>query len=262
MDRMMLTFTAPAKEVNPVCPAPYHNTTTAARGVLPRSQGGGKVTPCVCNYAQWLNEKRLRKARDYEWTKRRGLPPSLPSVPQWYTGPWRLAPECSADRHWSRRSARGKYGTPCVCPRARALMQEEREALLRLTAKTPKTEIPVTLVEVRRSSVNYTHMPDLSRGACSRPENFATFERGHDRNISPQGIANRSAAKKICGECPLSTAQACRQWARTQEHPRGSWSGIYGGLDPWQRTERLLVQREEGIEAVPFKIGGPLDALP
>ena len=88
------------------------------------------------------------------------------------------------------------------------------------------------------------------------------MDAGCDRTVSASGVKARGRAKEVCEQCPLSVAWACRAWALREERPRGGWVGVWGGLDPWERTGRRLLAGEKGrIDAVLFTIGGPDDLL-
>lgn len=253
---------APEKIVLPDCPAPKHNTQRAAMGYTPGHDSMGdkpRLPRCVCPYAVWILQRVRNRScigqRRLARSRRTGTP-----LPSWWTGPWAMAADCPAERHWTYRAA--TKGVRCICPRALRHLEYGKARLERLNVGrvglVPR-EVPVSLplpssmpasAEFRRT------MPDLSAGACQRRENTLKVEMGEDRSASIIGIYQRELAKEVCTSCPLSTARACREWVLRYERPHGSWSGVIGGLDPWERSGRRLVHTEGGrVEAVRIKIG-------
>jgi hypothetical protein len=162
---------------------------------------------------------------------------------------------------------RGGYDDPerCVCPRSLALATRDQESVRafrkrrgRFFAWGSNTSIP----EVRAlHGHDLTSMPDLSSGACTRPENIATMDAAYSREASERGMLSRAQAEIVCASCPLSTLKNCRKWVLENEEIPGSWGGVWGGLDPWKRTGRQLIVKDGFAQARPFEIGGPDDLL-
>lgn len=76
--------------------------------------------------------------------------------------------------------------------------------------------------------------PDLSQGLCvitRKGQEIA--ERAFREGTSIQATAARTRAKLQCAACPLLAE--CLAWVTEQESPAGSWRGVYGGKDPWDR---------------------------
>jgi hypothetical protein len=165
-------------------------------------------------------------------------------MPVWWTGPWKISEFCAADRHNTVRAARGRDGTgariaKCICPRALVLGAEDIRRLRlvegRRKARESVKERGLPRLPDVRAAVYLKKMPDLSAGACRRhPE---VMDQGANRFDSVQGARLRAEAREVCESCPLKTRQDCLTYVQENESPAGSWVGIWGGLDPWQRME-------------------------
>jgi len=158
-------------------------------------------------------------------------------------GPWLILAECRSDNHNTLNAARGRSrgsDYKCTCPHARHLFAgraeyDRQRSRLRPTESKNKYRAPLAY------SIT---MPDMSRGACALPEYRAIF---HDASLEPENGAPadervrmheaRPKAKRICDErCPIR--DECAVYVLTNERPRGSWGGVWGGMTPNDRRER------------------------
>lgn len=179
-------------------------------------------------------------------------------------GPWLVSVHCSSDRHNTLTNARkARNARPkepkavCVCPRALFLLQRwrgdhdsaERRAVrrrnlnqrgVRLTAATPR---PITLAT-----------PDFRYGLCTTERGQAAAEGGLNDQASRSGIAARERAKNLCNAAPCPLRDRCRRWVLTQENPPGSWGGVWGGLDPWNRGGTQLTIQDGKAVLIPYDI--------
>lgn len=277
---------APLKEIDPKCPAQRHNSETAARGY-----GKNAGVKCICAFGRWLVERkndyqraqsqRLRDLRKSPQVAKAVKAAKVLSLPRWWSGPWAIVPQCPASAHNSLNAAKegDRVGVRCVCPHAQAELALYRErhriALHRKAALARQREA--------RRKARLRSQPDdraldgglnlegtlvamptdlMTRSACGRAWNAKVAQAGLDTSMTPEGQRNRDAAREVCEECPLSVLRACRAWVLRAEEVPGSWPGVWGGLDPWQRSGRQLVLGKQGrYEAKPFTVGGLDDIL-
>lgn len=176
-------------------------------------------------------------------------------------GPWRILADCPSSTHNSVRAARahvrehGDDTSKCVCPRSLSLLaawrvrsdspERQRERFARMKKIKLPLQIPVP--------VN-TRMPDLRGGVCFRPEAASAAEAGMNEQASHAGIKARNRAKALCDAGPCPVRSICRSWCLTNEDPPGSWGGVYGGLDPWNRRNLQIVVRSNRIEVEPYYV--------
>jgi hypothetical protein len=90
-------------------------------------------------------------------------------------------------------------------------------------------------------NVTIEPMPEaLNRGACVTPEGIPYAEAGMDRHMTKRGVEKRQLAKDWCKTaCPV--LDECRAYIQANEEPKGSWGGVWGGLDPFERHGLQLV---------------------
>jgi hypothetical protein len=177
-------------------------------------------------------------------------------------GPWRILQECPGTTHNSGRSAKGVMRNSigqrpkCICPHALDLMvtvmaeqrRRERERMKRLHRdgkKDPRTRLqPPAAEPVKRRS------PNFAAGLCTTPSGMLAADRGMNDQASLSGIKDRELAKSWCANCPM--LRECRRWVTEEESPAGSWGGVWGGLDPWNRKDLELVIRDGRAAVIPY----------
>lgn len=154
---------------------------------------------------------------------------------------WPILADCPAPWHNTLRAARGAAGnrahSPCVCPGAVDIL-----AAYRLRERTryvgqqksgggtkPQLGRPKKVEQAPKAS-----WPNLLRGACVKPEGRLIM----DQLMSRPASGTTKAARDLCSRCPVR--RECREWARTQEKPVGSWAGMYGGLTASERRHRFF----------------------
>lgn len=177
-------------------------------------------------------------------------------------GPWRILPECpSPDTHNSARAALGQGSgrarlvdrPKCICPRGLDLLREEldkrterKRQALKAVSRTKSEAKPestaAALVEVRT--------PDFSAGLCTSRAGMKVADGGQNDQASHKGIALRQKAKDLCGVCPLRAM--CLDWVTGHESPPGSWGGVWGGLDPWNRRGQEMTIQDGRAKVVPY----------
>jgi len=209
---------------------------------------------CICPRARSLYEKDLirmrRISKEYRGRLTEGQRQRSES-PAWFKGgPWRIAEECLALGHnnlaWARGTNRDSGGVRCVCPHAVWLMEQ-------YTANRRKPKE----VQPPRKRMGYAAAlplaavpePDWSRSACSK--DVGTAEGGFNEDVSKRGMAERQAAKDLCGECPLSVFRECGAWIVAKEGiAPGSLGGVYAGKDRWNRQGVQLAMVGQIIKRV------------
>lgn len=125
---------------------------------------------------------------------------------------WTILPECVSRNHNSLNAARGRNGLRCICPHAVELF--ERRKIYDLERRRDRRKERTTAQKIR------IHIPDLSTGACARPENVALFQRDVGGSLARE--------RRICRSCPVFNA--CRAYVLAAEYPKGAWGGVWGGL--------------------------------
>lgn len=99
--------------------------------------------------------------------------------------------------------------------------------------------------------------PNFLGAACQQPWAAETVDRSFSLHGGTVAIGNREEMRtKVCATCPL--IRECATWVLAAERPAGSWGGVYGGMDVWNRTGRELYV---GIDAVHERKFSPLDYL-
>lgn len=188
-------------------------------------------------------------------------------------GPWAISPTCPSRRqHNSSHAAKGSsVAERCDCPRAQVLRAEYLEELKnkraiaaiaagrvpasRLPKREPVDSSPV--FEPRSPEPTSVRPPNFLGAACQQPEVAEIVERSFSLYGGAGGIERREEMrKKVCGTCPL--IRECAEWVLAAEKPAGSWGGMYGGMDVWNRDGRELYV---GIDAVQEREFSPLDYL-
>lgn len=167
-------------------------------------------------------------------------------------GPWAIDADCPASNHNTLSASltrRGHQG--CTCPRSRELLREHRKKY-KARVKTHKIRMP----QGAPQPITATYFPDFSGGACTTERGQKAALAGMNDQASLKAIKDRERAKALCtvGPCPILAT--CRAWVLGQERPEGSWGGVWGGLDPWNRRGLELVIRAGQAETIPFEIPG------
>lgn len=251
------------------CPASKHNTESAAMGRC------GNRRQCICPRAIYLKPFGLAKMRRY-WDGRRredGKAKAEPRVPRppmgprfglpvWWSGPWKILEGCPAEGHNTvQRAARPRKGhVPCICPRGVALRDEhlerrrvrERAAEERRAAgekaapkRKPKPRVPALRAFKPKELPDVMVRPNFNEGRCTKPWNVTTFSAAMDAGGSTTSRARqvREMARAACRQCPIR--EQCRAYVIGQEKPAGSWGGMWGGLDVFQRVELAKRRKQE-----------------
>lgn len=167
----------------------------------------------------------------------------MPGLPSWWTGPWRILPECPATGHnVFRRIERPPDGIKCICPRAIALRDANlvmKRTERRGAKRSGRTSIMPTLRPIPPEKLHSYAAPDWTNAACRTPAGREASDRAYDA-ISATAFSERMRVemKAWCHVCPLMTK--CREWVLAEERPAGSWGGVWGGLDPRERHELVL----------------------
>lgn len=103
-----------------------------------------------------------------------------------------------------------------------------------------------------RPAAPVTRPPDLSTGLCHSTGGRGIAELGMNLSTTQTGIDDRAQAKDLCYSCPAR--KACAEYVLANEMPRGSWGGVWGGLDSWNRKGRELIISDSGSRQIPFYI--------
>lgn len=167
------------------------------------------------------------------------MPGQRGGLPSWWTGPWRILPECPATGHnVLRRVEKPADGIKCICPRALALkaanlvMKREERKTVKRTGRTMIMPVlrPISVKEMWRIP-----SPDWTGAMCNTPAGRKASDRAYDA-VSATKVSERIRAemRAWCHICPIM--QTCRAWALEMEKPAGSWGGVWGGLDPSERA--------------------------
>ncbi len=173
-------------------------------------------------------------------------------------GPWIISDYCSAQSHNTLNAARRRRrpGGGCTCPHAMDVLNAwtTRNRERRVEVLEPKSSGP-RLRQIVSKPISARSYPDFTGGACLTPDGQKIALAGMNAESSIKGIKDRAGAKALCDTCPIRDS-ICRPWVLAQERPRGSWGGVWGGLDPWNRMHLQLIWNNElGIaETVPYAI--------
>lgn len=219
------------------CEARIHHT---LRSATQNRQGIGK---CVC--------PRSVALRDADLEKRRGHRARISS---WYTGPWRILENCPADRHNTAKATRDRG---CKCPRGVALLRAERNRKIGVISEHRSVvreggKFDSQVFRRVPEKIDHLAAPDWTKAACK--EYISIADGGFDTEASHEAIARREAAKLLCTTCPLF--EECRTWVMEKEQPRGSWGGVWGGLDPWNRQGfEMVLDTDNRVRTIPLRKG-------
>ncbi len=211
------------------CPAWLHCTLKAAR-----KESGC----CVCPRTLALQEHQRAYMRWYMATVMKARR-NARATPRWLkAGPWKILDECPATGHNIIRHARGLDGlAKCICPRATAL-RTEYNAVRRIDekeARTVKMEQEIRLPVAVPKNIHQFDAPDWARAVCRKSENIPVVDLGFEISRTRVARSGRAMAKLLCATCPLQ--QVCLAWVMQEEEPAGSWGGVWGGMDPWERVK-------------------------
>lgn len=159
-------------------------------------------------------------------------------------GPWRILTECPSPFHNTQHSALGRHlgGHKCICPRALHLKATRRQNGQPKAPKVARQRLwQYSRFLYSAPNVTIAPMPEeLNRAACATKEGIPYAEAGMDRHMTKRGMELRQKAKDWCNTaCPV--LDQCRAYIEANEEPRGSWGGVWGGLDPWERRGLRLV---------------------
>lgn len=130
--------------------------------------------------------------------------------------------------------------------------------------RTAEKPSQVTKKELRGLPVGtnvFKKMPEsLAQGACVTPIGIMNADRGQQTHATAEGIKGREIAKRQCWDCPVQ--RDCLLFVLEHESPRGSWGGVWGGLDPFNRIGKEMIRVEGGTDFVPFSLMAYLRATP
>lgn len=173
-------------------------------------------------------------------------------------GPWRILKGCPAvNSHNSLRAALGqssgrvrRSGNPrCICPHALDLFKSDNEK----RAERKRNVRPVTsrcAIDAADLALMPQRAPDFFGGLCTSRSGMRRADAGQNDQGTARGIAQRQLAKDLCELCPLKSA--CREWVTEEESPAGSWGGVWGGLDPWNRKGLELIITDGRAAVIPY----------
>jgi hypothetical protein len=156
---------------------------------------------------------------------------------------WVVLPHCPAPNHHSLNAARGRYGRPqCICPeglrKMRMRKEYERERVIaRLEEK--ERHPGISLWPLKPEPLTAVTVADFTGGLCTTAAGKKIADGGMNQEASQRAIDARGAAKAMCERCPLKLR--CKEWVTTQEKPAGSWGGVWGGMDPWNRRGKEMI---------------------
>lgn len=185
--------------------------------------------------------------------------PRVNTMHHYGRGPWRILPDCPAPTShntlraaWGQDAQRVVTKPGCVCPRALDLKRAaegRREEYKKTVSTFARRKSTAKLQPVDSAEIS-ARTPDFSRGLCARPENLSIADMGLSDQATHRGIERRQIAKDLCEACPLK--RRCQDWVTTQESPAGSWGGVWGGLDPWNRRGETLIIKNGLAEVIPY----------
>lgn len=208
------------------CPAKNHNTVHSSRGY----RGHPK---CICPRALVLRGIELDRARLLGVQRRNSKLEAgrEKAAPQWLrAGPWRISPLCIARGHNTLMWARGGRTcseAKCTCPHALYVLAE-----FKASRRGQNKHVAVEQVVTSSPSAPRAPEPDWTQAVCRRYPK--TADGGFDERMNFKGQEKREAAKKLCKQCPLLAG--CAAWiVRKEGEERGSWGGVYAGMDQWNR---------------------------
>lgn len=99
----------------------------------------------------------------------------------------------------------------------------------------------------------------LPGAACREGPGF----RAHDDYMTGHAsVAKAKAAVSVCWRCPAR--RECGARLIEQEHPAGSWPGIFAGLTPVQRLQEFgpMSRGERALAAASYRRGGEGGSVP
>lgn len=209
------------------CPASLHCTLKSAR-----KQNGR----CICPRTLALVDIQRTLMRVYNRTVLRP-PGRTTATPRWLqAGPWKILDECEAPGHNVITRARGLNGSPkCICPRAlvlKAAYDKSRRDAEREAYQQPIEKLPQAVAR----NIHHYDAPEWTKAACRAPEFRGIVDAGFEVAMKKSAMEGRARAKELCHyRCPMQ--EICAGWVLQEEDPPGSWGGVWGGMDPWERVK-------------------------
>lgn len=183
-------------------------------------------------------------------------------------GPWAISPDCRVKWHNTGAAAKGslKDGR-CECPRAVELREadlqkrkDERAIAAIAAGRVPARGRPTGETKAPDSSPVFetamprptdVRSPNFRGAACLQPWAQEIVDRSFSLYGGTGGIERREEMRvKVCGVCPF--IRDCAAWVLAAETPAGSWGGMYGGLDVWNRAGHELYIGVDGIQMREF----------
>lgn len=107
----------------------------------------------------------------------------------------------------------------------------------------------------------FMDMPEsLAQGSCVTPIGLANADKGQQIHANAEGIRDREVAKQQCRSCIAQ--RDCLLFVLKNEEPAGTWGGVWGGLDPFNRIGKEMIQVEGGTDFTLFDPQAYLEATP
>lgn len=122
--------------------------------------------------------------------------------------------------------------------------------MLEVMAFRKNLELP----RVNPRPITAAYYPDFTGGVCTTPRGIETARTGASTEISLRAIKARARAKALCNVGPCPIRDMCRSWVLSQEDPPGSWGGVWGGLDPWNRRGLELIIRDGKAQVISYDV--------
>lgn len=160
-------------------------------------------------------------------------------------GPWLILEHCLAENHNTVHSSQaGKGRIRCICPHAVSLKKDRDRAWGETRRRDKKEEARRLLTEKANREIEAVQRIAAPRkGAGGRtPRLELAACRGQYDTVDAAYSSDRAygAARELCGLCPV--LQACDRYITDAEEPAGSWGGVWAGMSPRERAQRVVTR--------------------
>lgn len=146
-------------------------------------------------------------------------------------GPWRILAECPAMLHNTVRAAtRGAREHRCICPRALALAEIDRDD--RLSRKNSSGRKLTPAASYLNNVAEAASWPDLKGGLCQTAGGRRIVD-AYASEVKVTGAA--MAHRRMCSTCPVQ--RKCGIGVLKAEQPPGAWGGMYAGMSAADRKK-------------------------